>query len=80
MPNVLRSPNIPDDDFSTVEAMTWLCLQLFPQVGHLVPIPMGFAPKKALVSLVPQCLHRTQILCIPYTRHSNSLERVINLA
>ncbi len=42
---VLISPKISDKDPPTVEAMTWFCLQLEPQVGQSLPIPIDFAPK-----------------------------------
>jgi len=41
---------------------------------QFMSIPIDFAPKKAWASLEPQCLHRTQILSIPYIQHCSSLE------
>lgn len=76
----LISPKISDEFFPTVEAMIWFCLHPEPQVGHSLPIPMDFAPKKAWESLEPHFLHRTQILCILYLRHCDSLEVVYRLA
>ena len=77
---ILISPKISDERFPTVDAMIWFCLQPEPQDGQFLSIPMDFAPKKAWVSLEPQCLHRTQILCIPYIQHCSSLERVNKVA
>lgn len=59
------SPKIGDRDLPAVDAMTWFLVQMEPQVGQLSPNPIGLVPKNAWVELVPQCLHRTQILsCI----------------
>ncbi len=79
-PAILISPKISDELPPTVDAMIWFCLQPEPQVGQFLPIPIDFAPKKAWASLEPQCLHRTQILCIPYIQQSGSLDRVNKVA
>ena len=62
--SALKSPKISELDSPTDDAMIWFLRQLDPHVGQSAPTPMDFAPKMAWVSLEPQRLHRTQILCI----------------